>query len=241
MREKYRIPMEGCLNFRDLGNYTCAGGQTTRTGKFYRADSLAKLSDNDITAIAALGVSCVLDLRFAYEAEEGVNRLRERGGFLYKNISVAEKAQENPLDFPDTNEEFYINILQKSGAEVAEVFRFFLANRNKSFVFHCTAGKDRTGVIAALLLDLAGVSREEIIADYALTHGYMWDSLMAIKTAIEAKYGTTLKESMFAAQPKSMEAFLEELYKTYGGAAAYLSAQGLTNAEIDTLRGMIRA
>ena len=239
MREQYRIPLEGCLNFRDLGGYTCADGKMTRTGKLFRADSLAKLTDKDIAAVEAYGITSVLDLRFPYEAAEGVNRLRGREGIAYRNISVADKAQDNPLDFPDTNAEFYINILRMGGAEVAAVMRFFLENAYKSIVFHCTAGKDRTGVVAALLLDLAGVSRADIVADYALTHRYMWDSLIPLKALMEAKLGVQLKESMFAALPESMEAFLDELHSAYGGAAGYLTAQGLTEAEMDALRSML--
>jgi len=239
MREQYRIPLEGCSNFRDLGGHSIKNGGVTKTGRLFRSDSLSKLTNNDIAAISTLGITAVLDLRFPYEAAESANRLQNHAGFLYENISVADKAQANPLDFPDTNEEFYNNILHKGKEQVAAVFRFLIENADKNIVFHCTAGKDRTGVVAALLLDLVGVARADIMADYAQTHAYKWDELMELKKTIEAQRGITLKDSMFASLPESMEAFLDELYRVYGGAAAYLTVIGFSERDLCTLRKML--
>ena len=239
MRDAYRVPLAGCLNFRDLGGYACAGGQTTQAGKLYRSNCLSGLTDADIAAIEVLGINGVVDLRFPDEAEKAVNRLCGRNGVMYANISIAETIQMTPLDFPASMAQFYIDLARKSGPLIAEVFRFFADHANRRFVFHCTAGKDRTGVIAALLLDLVGVSHEDIVADYILTQEYTWDTFMRMKAAIEAERGFHLDDYIFEARAESMEAFLAELYASFGGTAAYLKKQGLTDAALAAVQGML--
>ena len=239
MRDNFRVPLAGCLNFRDLGGYACADGGTTQEDKFYRSNCLSQLTDDDIAAVESLGITGVVDLRFPEEAANAVNRMRGRNGVLYANISISTETQADPTNFPASMAQFYIDILHKSGAKVADVFRFFAAHSDMRFVFHCTAGKDRTGVIAALLLDLAGVSRGDIVTDFALTQTYMWDVFMQFKAKLEEQRGIKLESYIFEALPENMDAFLTELYKTFGGAAAYLTAQGVSKEELTIVRRQI--
>ena len=238
-RAKYRVALEGCLNFRDLGGYACADGKTTREGVFYRSNCLSYLTDADIVMLCDMSITHVLDLRFPDEVAKDVNRMADREGVSYINISLADGAWLDPKVFPTSMAQFYTDLLEKSGARIAEAFRFFAAHADGRFAFHCTAGKDRTGVLAALLLDLAGVSREDIVADYALTQTYMWDVFMQAKLEMEAKYGMPLADYIFEAAPESMTLFLDVLYTRYGNAAAYLKVIDLPDDEIAIVREML--
>jgi len=241
MRDTFRIPLEGCLNFRDIGGYPCVDGRATRTNKFYRSNDLSKLTEADIAAVKALGVNVVVDLRFTDEAEQAVNRLKGHEGILYVNIPMADGSMANVNDMPKSMPGLYCDILHKGKMHVAAAFRLFAAHTDKTFVFHCTAGKDRTGVLAALLLDLAGVGRENIIADYALTQAYTWDSFMQMKAYMEAQLQMKLPEYIFEAKPESMEIFLDELYNVFGGTRGYLLSIGITEAELAAVLCMLVA
>jgi len=239
MREQYRIPLAGCANFRDLGGYACANGRTTRARKFYRSNCLSRLTDSDIEAVEKLGISCVIDLRLLSSVENAANRLRGRNGILYNNISIVDAIPNSEADFPVSLMAYYIELLETSREKIVEVFHFFAANKDKTIVFHCTAGKDRTGVIAALLLSLAGVSRDDIVFDYALTKTYLWNECMQIKEHLEAKSGRKLADYIFEALPESMEGLLDYLDEQLGGANSYLLSCGVAETELDTIRAMI--
>jgi len=238
-REMYHVPLEGCLNFRSLGGYACANGKITRADKFYRSNCLSLLTDADIAALENLSITHIVDLRFPHEVAKAANRMCAHDTVSYVNISLADGEKFDWSAFPPSIGAFYSELLQLCGERIVSVFKLFAANPEGRFVFHCTAGKDRTGVLSALLLDLAGVSRGDIVSDYALTQTYMWDEFMQMKRKMEEKGREMLATYIFEALPESAEAFLAELYTRFGGAKAYLRANGLTEAEIATVQNML--
>ena len=151
--------------------------------------------------------------------------------------------QKMMTSMPDTLGESYAMWLTHSQPQFKQVFQRIAAQEDGAVLFHCTAGKDRTGIIAGLLLDLAGVSHEDIVHNYAISAHYLEgqpkDSAMNAQImALVQQHPEIMKKmaGMAGTAPDNMETFLSALYKQYGGAAGYMKAIGLSEAEIQSLR-----
>lgn len=157
-------------NFRDLGGYLGEGGRPVRWGLLYRADSLGKLADADLDRFTALGVRTVLDLRYPWEITRGGRVPVELD---YHNLSV----EHRPWDQAAFNSsapvarilaDQYAEVMSDGVVELADALRV-IATSDGPTVIHCASGKDRTGLLAMLVLSLVGVTEDDIVADYALT------------------------------------------------------------------------
>jgi protein-tyrosine phosphatase len=169
------ITFEGCLNFRDLGGYATRDGRTVAWRRLFRSDSLHRMSPADVGRLLEdLGVATLVDLRTGIE--------RERGGPVPAESHHAIRALHVPMVddlFADRRErrrplttdmgEGYAAMLAFAGGQVASVLRLLADPDVYPAVFFCAAGKDRTGVLAAIVLALLGVDDDDIVADYALT------------------------------------------------------------------------
>ncbi len=239
-RENFRLGLEGCLNFRDIGGYDTIDGKNVVSGKIYRADSLAKLTEKDIDALKSLGINVVIDLRYSNETENEINPLNNLDGFEYYNVSLLDGVFSNDLKggFPPSLEEMYIQLVDEAKDLLIEVLRIIIKSSDKKIVYHCTAGKDRTGVITVLLLLLAGVSKEEIINDYSLTYGYIKDSVeKMIENAV--KTGIVLPRFLFKSDRESMIEFLDYFTKKYGDVEKYLLQVSMKKEEILELKNIL--
>ncbi len=176
------VPLRGPSNFRDLGGYPAADGSTTRRGVAYRSDGLAQLTDDDLDVLASLGVAVVCDLRGPHEEEEAPTRAHEIPGAELRRLAVGDgaeqrvqiihriKAGELSSIGVDDMVAFYLLVLDEHAPQFGAVLAHLADPADHAVVFHCTAGKDRTGLVAALLLDVLGVPDEVIVADYVLTN-----------------------------------------------------------------------
>ncbi|MFI5320464.1 MAG: tyrosine-protein phosphatase, partial [Myxococcota bacterium] len=185
-----KLPLEGPRNFRDLGGYPTADGRRVRWGQVFRADSLAELSDADIAYLGRIGLARVIDLRGDFEISDRPNRLAGRTEFAYVQLQIgegdlapAEWARKFEAgEFGEIDASWLVRGYQRTLDERAErvggVLRQLAAAPSPA-VFHCTAGKDRTGIVSALLLLLLGVPREVVIGDYSLTALYTGDRIPA--------------------------------------------------------------
>ena len=171
-----RIELDGALNFRDLGGYA-AGGGTTARGKLYRSDALSELTERDISVLMDLGLSTVVDLRHARELVESPGVFATHATVRYHHQPVltpdanglAPHERLMRLDFAAHN----IAMARQSTATFAFLFQLLADADAYPLVFHCAGGRDRTGVAAALILSAAGVSREDIMADYLVSNEYL--------------------------------------------------------------------
>ncbi len=160
-------------NFRDLGGYRGHEGRTVRWGRLYRSDSLSKLDDADWARFTELNVRTVIDLRYPWEIERA-GRVREDAGLAYHNLSIEHRpyrqaSQEADLPVGPFLAEKYTEVAEDGVAELRQALDVIAAGENAPVVFHCASGKDRTGLIAALVLALLDVPEDVIVADYALT------------------------------------------------------------------------
>ncbi|MFF8608331.1 tyrosine-protein phosphatase [Streptomyces sp. NPDC015346] len=235
------IPFERLHNFRDLGGYRTADGGTVRWNLLYRSDSLAKLadaSDTDRENFHALGVETVIDLRYPWEiAAKG--RLPETDGIVWRNLSIEHRPYDQAEIDPDLDPWRYLadrfaEVAADGAAELREALEV-IAAADGPLVFHCASGKDRTGLLAGLLLGLLDVSDEQILDDFALTE-LATERLIADWRA--AHPGRELRWPGYGRAPAEiMRLFLADLRRTYGSLHAYATGHvGLDPSLIEALR-----
>ena len=236
------IELQGCINFRDLGGYRTGDGKAVRWRRLFRSDSVHLMTAQDTDYVYdSLGVVTLFDLRNSDEVRRDASAARRPASVQYHHVPFLEHhgiAPFNPEEDPaDRLAGIYLWVLGNSGSLVADVVNR-LAREPQLFpaLFHCTAGKDRTGVLAALLLGVLGVDNETILADYALTNQTM-DRLYERLRAIPGNEERPI--SSFEAQPKAMEEVLATLTTEYGGAEGYLTSHGVTADSIDRLRASL--
>lgn len=235
------IKMEGCLNFRDLGGIERDGVPPTRSNRLFRSDCLSKLTDNDIELMKRLGIGFVIDLRSENETQTSGYPLHLHRKFDYVNIPLSDDLHsDNIFDaLPREMKELYIDIVDEFGGGLAKAFKLIAARApGTGIVFHCTAGKDRTGVTAALLLMLNGVSDDGIIANYSSSYEYMKPYFEKM-IAPFIKMGLKVPEHVFRSDPESMRDFLDYFYGKYGSAEEYFLGKGLTREEIEVLKSLL--
>lgn len=231
------VPLQGTLNTRDLGGLSVAGNGTTRSGVFFRSDIPLDLAAADFERLHELGLDTVIDLRQPQELERDPNSLASTAGIDYQNVEIWGHIDESaqPADPYDITA-FYIRALDHAGHAFVRVMTL-LAKAPGAALFHCTAGKDRTGLVAALLLEAVGVDRQTIVDDFALTHDRI-DPLRQrlLKDAEERGIRREDFQRLLGATPDLIGPALEHLDARFGGAVAYLKGNGLTDEVLEALR-----
>lgn len=218
-----RIPLSDTLNLRDLGGYAAANCGATRWNAFFRSACPNSLSSGDGEILRGLCVTDVIDLRGGDNADE-VMRGYEVLPFLnVHHIPVGDEAAPKTASEVPSN---YLKIAEH--CNMPQVFRV-LAESRGGVIFHCFAGKDRTGVVAAILLMLADVSDEDIIADYTLTYAYF------IKRLREDFLRDDAEPNVFKPLPDHMEGFMRLFREKYCDVRSFLLKQGVTEQQINKI------
>lgn len=236
-----RLVLSTLLNARDLGGLWTAFGKQTAFRKFVRSDEPSVLSDDDLAALLAYPIRTVIDLRSKEEISRRQTPFINHPAILYWNISIFESDPDGEDDptvqvaLQHTLGELYIHLLQTRKEQLAEVFRAIISAPEGAILFHCTHGKDRTGIIAALLLLLVGVSREDIVSNYSVTYDL-------IRPIVDPKIALMPAQThhILRSDAENMELFLDYFDQNYQGQAAlYLISIGLSESEIGSLRNRI--
>ncbi len=232
------LKVPGLLNVRELGGHPTRDGATTRLRSLLRADDLVQLADEGTQALAGYGVRTVVDLRWPGEVAAKTHPLaRNAHGMRYHQISLLanDEMQWASLSGECTKEMWKCAVLEHTRPQLKEVLEIIAAADSAPLVFHCVAGKDRTGVIAALLLALADVEPDAIAADYAASSRHLVDAYLLRYSNLER---AEILEALRCPEEgvHNMLAYLAR----YGGAAGYLGAIGLKHATIARLRARLR-
>lgn len=250
------IELDGLVNMRDLGGLPTRDGGRTASGRLIRSDNLQDLSDADVTHLVhAVGVSDIIDLRTEVEVHlEGPGPLRRVESLTHHHHSLIAARGEEDLDAlaakalavpwsPDGTRrdasfwaEHYLGYLAARPDSVAAALRV-IGDAPGAAVVHCAAGKDRTGTVVAMALDVAGVPHDEIVADYVLTA----ERIEAIIGRLMSRpaYGHALSQQSIDEQspkPESIEAILRAVDAGWGGAAGWLRDHGWTASDVEGLR-----
>ncbi len=240
-----RLLLKSMFNVRDLGGFPTAEGRVTAFGRFLRGDAPLGLHPDDLRTLLDYPIGTVIDLRSPSETCEHPSSLAGLDQLEHHNIpllgfdmmaSLAEMhestAQQKHISTPD----LYIKMLERARLHFGQIFSVLAAARPGACLFHCTHGKDRTGMVAALLLLLAGVEDLDIIASYQVSATYLkplFDTFIA-KVPAEALH-------FFETQPDSMALTLQYLHLQYDSVDEYLISAGVTDAEIAAVRQRLLA
>lgn len=262
-----RIPVQGTYNLRDLAPYRSAAGDPLRSGVYYRADNLGRLSEGGREALIALGIGTVVDLRTAAETGEYPNPLRDDPRVEFHLLDLVGDSHEiisrgDTIVTGDPDERnddgtfvdpvgrlvlIYSTILEHQGDTLRRVLEVLAGDSDApdtpAGIFHCVAGQDRTGIVAALLLSIAGVDERTIVFDYAATAYYNARRYRAENG--RGWWGMTLETpEEYGAQfcpAGAMEGTLRGLRERHGGVLAYLRAIGVSPAVLDRIRRRLLA
>lgn len=241
------LPLKGARNLRDLGGFPFVDENgatgTTASGVFLRSGVLTHLRRSDIDALVEYGLVRVVDVRSNLELRIWPDPFckKPRPGVEYVHIPMMDQMNSNGFQglLPESMFASYRNLLDDD----AEGFRQLMESLDGPgcVLFHCRVGKDRTGVIAMLLLELAGVPVENIAADYAATERYMGGFLRLQRVAVSILVRRKVPRCLFEADPEQMERTIAYLRERYGGARGYLvGAAGCDPALLDRIAAKLR-
>lgn len=232
------IALEGAVNFRDLGGYAADGGMQTRWRTLFRADGLGDLTESDFDVLRAIGIRTVIDLRSGEELERGRFDV-DAHPVTFLHFPIIEKLPDvDEFDRrPGLLDAQYQEMLSGAGSQFVAVLSALTAPDALPAVFHCTAGKDRTGVLSAIVLSLLGVDDSTVVADYALSG----EAMLRLRAKLILKYPEgreTIEniDEVFSATPTRMEGLLDHLREQYGSIEEYLAELGAPAGLVADLR-----
>ncbi|MCA9850099.1 MAG: tyrosine-protein phosphatase [Dehalococcoidia bacterium] len=246
MTYERHIPLAGATNFRDLGGYRAADGRTVRWRRVFRSDALHDLTADDFAVLRDLGVGDVFDLRTAHELDTwGIGILTEHGlrhhHVPFNPSRGAQPGQVVTVPAFDDFEAFtqlYLDMLEEAGPSLGRVFTHLAESPEQGAVFHCTGGRDRTGMTAAFLLGVLGVPRETIAEDYALTGQYL--VIPEVRRArMQEMYGSRpslISEGPVVTPSEVITMTLAALDERYGSPEGYLESVGVTAEHREALQ-----
>lgn len=266
------MTVEGLYNFRDTGGLPLAAGGTTRSGVLFRSAALDGLTPAGLAALAATDIGVVVDFRTDTERQSAPDRLPTSRPFQVDELALLQGAMSDmtkqlapgsssavtavpspeqmakALESLPTLGDLYTVMLAQGAAAFVQVAKHIAASSDAAptaVLVHCTAGKDRTGVATALMLDAAGVERDAIVADYASSQQHLagpWaEGMLAKVTALGVPLTPALKTLITGTPPEAIERALAWVDDTHGGSANYLVAAGLPAADLAQLQRRIAA
>ena len=241
------IGLEAVHNFRDLGGYATADGRSTRWRTLFRSDGLYRLRGaDDMSRVRQLGLKSVIDLRTEREQ-------REQGIFptddievTFHHLSIVDVTWSD-TETPEFDDEVeflvwgYRDMLEIGSSRFADAMHVLAQTDSLPAVFHCAAGKDRTGVLAALLLSSLGVDDAHICADYGLTQDAMRRSIAWSKVhrpELAERYAT-IPKAYLAADPRAMQIILTELAQQHGSVRNYVREIGVADSTVEALGNLL--
>ena len=248
------LDLQGAVNVRDVGGLRAAGGKTTRPGVLIRSDAVHQLTEADVARLLGdIGLRHIIDLRAPGERREQARGRLGSTSVVYSELDVltdeiiAERRKQREEAFArgDTDPatliaEGYHQLLHHGRVAFAAALERVSTPQGAPALVHCSVGKDRTGVLVALLLDAAGVHRADIVADYAATDERM--SLVRDRLAAMTAYTKLAADTpamLLAAHAATMEQFLDRLHTESGGAAQWFVDAGASPATLDAWRAAI--
>jgi protein-tyrosine phosphatase len=251
------VNLEGVENFRDFGGYRTRGGGRVATGRLYRSAHLSAASARDIAAIADLGLCVVADLRRPREREIGPTPGGVHAGALVLSSDLGRDDEPPHIAFLKATdlsagsvEAFFLDYYRAAPFEPRhiDVFRAYFAALQTGagpFLVHCTAGKDRTGLLASLTLHILDVDRSDILADYLLTNeaARVDQRLPAVSAALAAQFNREPSphavRGLLGVDLRYLEAALASIEERAGSVDAYLGALGVGAGAADQIRARL--
>jgi protein tyrosine/serine phosphatase len=241
------LAIDGLVNARDLGGLRTRDGRIVRTRQVIRSDNPKGLTDKgqeDLSQVVAPAL--IVDLRMVLEvAREGYTIGHDPARVVNLPMLPQSGVTQEQIDAgaADNLVEDYLRQIDVNAGSIVEALRLIADPGNRPVVVHCTAGKDRTGIVVAMLLDILGVDHEVIVADYHVTSANMGPILERIRSAQVFQDNGLAAAPMwiFESHPETMREFLARMTERYGSAEQWALAQGLGPDDIARLRDTLLA
>ncbi|ANJ26639.1 tyrosine-protein phosphatase [Agromyces aureus] len=241
METPTRIPVAGTFNFRDVGGLPASTG-TIRDGVLFRSDGLYRLGDEGRDQLRDLGVGIIIDLRDEQEAARMPDDLDGLDVEVLR-LPVFEGSGASQGAAGISLEALYDRIVTQHAPIVVDAVREIASAGDRSVLVHCTAGKDRTGVVIAITLLAVGVDRDAVIEDYARTEGNLAGEWLEEMIELIGRYGVpdspALRTLMGGSPREAIEGAIETIERAHGSAREYLLASGLTLDELARLEHLL--
>ncbi len=218
------LPLVGVRNGRDLGGLVGSHGEIPK-GHFFRAATLSHATERDKDVLLEHGVKLDLDLRTFWEALVSPDALARDPRFKYVRLSLLGAGLRDVLYPARSRGALYVHALTEHQAQFRQVFHYLATEKDGAVLFHCASGKDRTGMVTALLLALAGVDREAIVHNYVISADYLHP----------ADEPTEVRVAMQESPAWAIEEFLGALEEKFGGARSYLRSIGVSDEDVQAL------
>lgn len=240
------VPLRNVLNFRDLGGYPAADGRRVQWGKLYRSADLSRMDGKDLRYARSLGIAWICDLRTSEEARRYPSPRIESE----VNELLSFMASADPGELAAAASGMTVNMLADMNRQMvgytklaARFMRRLLDQQGASILFHCAAGKDRTGFVSWLILQALGVDRKYILSDYTLTNRFAerlkggMDEGDPVWAKTMERLPEDVRTALLEAKPSYLQAAFDELDRKYGNFETYwTSGLGLTAEELRQLR-----
>jgi len=234
------LPIEGTHNFRDAGGYATRDGRSVRWRTLFRSDSHHELTDAGKQAIYDLGIRTSIDLRAEHESLFMPSLLASDQSIAYWQLPLRAKGSDTRAPKADDLAELNRMFFDTGHDSFSTILHALAEGDPFPIVINCAVGKDRTGLMVALLLELAGVHRDDVVADYALTAKHAGKRIEQI-AAVALKDGRDAAQfaRLMECRPETMAESLAYLDDQHGGAEQYVSKIGLSPATIAAVRGAL--
>jgi protein-tyrosine phosphatase len=235
------IPVAGTYNFRDVGGYPAEGG-AIRSGKLFRSDGLHSMGEEGKEKLRELGVKFIVDLRDDFEIEAAPDDL-DGLDVEVLHLPVFEGSGASQATIGATIADLYAKIVLQHTDVVAKALREIADTGHAGVIVHCTAGKDRTGIVVALALLAVGVDRHTVVADYAQTEANLqgpWlEKMLELVKAHGVEVTPDIRVIMGGSPPEALEGVLDLIDRERGGLHQYLLDAGVDEIELAKLRSVL--
>ena len=229
MNTQRRYSLESIVNCRDLGGYQSKYG-CTKFGRFIRCGTVSRPTDNDIKALKELNISAVVDLRGDFEFNDQNNDM-ERLTENINHVSLYELNVAEAKNVKMTLSEVYEFIVDNYKENINKALKVIAEAPEGAVLYHCFLGKDRTGILTLMLLTIAGVDEDDIVADYQLTYTYLENY---IHTHADSLWDTNAE--MHYSLPQTMRTLIAYIKHKYGSVQDYIYSTGIDDESIEKIR-----
>lgn len=242
-----RLPLEGITNCRELGGYATNEMKVTKWHNLLRSNTFTNATEEDLQFLLEYGVNTIIDLRTKSEIKKNPNPANKHSDFNYINVDLIGQGEDGLMSFDyddvDIDEmslgRSYVNMITTND-RLKQVFDIMLTElEHGGALFHCTAGKDRTGVIAMLLLGLGGVSKQDIIANYQVTHTYIENQITDFSDYGLDEEALIKMRHLGTSNPANITLAYDTVMEEFGSFIGYFENLGYSEIEITKLKNSI--